>query len=78
MDISIFTDKANIPTPEELQKAVGSTLHLWLDIADYAHKNTQRPPMSGTILTKTTAGALGSRIKNEPTCTFYPAKDTSR
>jgi len=38
MDISVFTDKANIPTPEELQKAIGSTLHLWLDIADYAHK----------------------------------------
>jgi len=34
MDISIFTDKSNIPTPEELEKAIGSTIHIWNEIAD--------------------------------------------
>lgn len=38
MDISIFTDKSNIPTPEELEKAIESTIHNWNEIADYAHK----------------------------------------
>ena len=38
MDISIFTDKSNIPTPEELEKAIGSTIHIWNEIVDYAHK----------------------------------------
>lgn len=38
MDISIFTDKSKVPTPEELEKAIDSTTQIWHEIEVYAHK----------------------------------------
>ena len=37
MDISIFTDKVNIPTDNDLINALGSTCNLWFRIRDYLH-----------------------------------------
>lgn len=37
MDISIFTDKENIPTDSDLVSALGNTCNLWHRILDYVH-----------------------------------------